>query len=78
MAEPFITTVMGSMPKPTWLYQQAAMDAKGSDHHGGGADWLLSGQPLREAQDDAVRLAIYDQESVGVRIVNDGEQSRKS
>ena len=54
------------------------MDAKGSDHHGSGADWLLSGQPLREAQDDAVRLAVYDQESAGVRIISDGEQRRKS
>ena len=78
MAEPFITTVVGSMPKPPWLYRQAAMDAKGSDHHGRGADWLLSGQPLHEAQDDAVRLAIYDQESAGVRIISDGEQRRKS
>ncbi len=78
MAEPFITTVVGSMPKPPWLYQQAAMDAKGADHHGSGADWLLTGQPLHDAQDDAVRLAIYDQESAGVRIISDGEQRRKS
>ncbi|MDA1127596.1 MAG: hypothetical protein O2913_02715 [Chloroflexi bacterium] len=73
-----MTTVVGSMPKPPWLYRQAAMDSKDSDHHGSGADWLLSGQPLKEAQDDAVRLAIYDQESAGVRILSDGEQRRKS
>ena len=78
MAEPFETTVVGSMPKPPWLYRQAAMDAKESDHHGGGADWLLSGQELHEAQNDAVRLAIYDQETAGVRVISDGEQRRKS
>ncbi len=78
MAEPFGTTVVGSMPKPPWLYRQAPMDAKGSDHHGGGADWLHSGQLLREAQDDAVRLAVHDQESAGVSIISDGEQRRKS
>lgn len=78
MAEPFETTVVGSMPKPPWLYRQAALDAKDSDHHGVGADWLLSGQELEEAQNDAVRLAIYDQETAGVRIISDGEQRRKS
>ena len=78
MAEPFETTVVGSMPKPPWLYRQSSLDAKGSDHHGAGADWLLSGQDLLEAQNDAVRLAIYDQETAGVRIISDGEQRRKS
>ena len=74
MAEPFETTVIGSMPKPPWLYRQASLNAKGSDHHGEGADWLLSGTKLLEAQNDAVRLAIYDQENAGVRIISDGEQ----
>lgn len=78
MAEPFITTVVGSLPKPPWLYRQTPLDAKGFDHHGAGSDWLLDGQPLREAQDDAVRLAVYDQESAGVRIISDGEQRRKT
>jgi len=78
MAEPFETTVVGSMPKPPWLFGQAPMNAKDSDHHGAGADWLLSGQELHEAQNDAVRLAIYDQETAGVRVISDGEQRRKS
>ncbi|MDA0262711.1 MAG: hypothetical protein O3A93_00970 [Chloroflexi bacterium] len=78
MPEPFVTTVIGSMPKPPWLYRQAPLDAKESDHHGGGTDWLLSGQELTDAQNDAVRLAVYDQETAGVRIVSDGEQRRKS
>ncbi len=73
-----MTTVVGSMPKPAWLYRQTPLDAKGFDHHGTGADWLLSGQPLRDAQDDAVRLAVYDQETAGVRIISDGEQRRKT
>ena len=78
MAEPFITTVVGSMPKPPWLYRQMPLDTKGFDNHGTGSDWLLEGDPLHNAQDDAVRLAIYDQESTGVRIISDGEQRRKS
>ena len=78
MPEPFITTVVGSMPKPPWLYKQVPLDTKGSDHHGTGSDWLLSGDALRDAQDDAVRLAVYDQETSGVRIISDGEQRRKT
>jgi len=78
MAEPFITTVVGSMPKPPWLYRPVPLDTKGFDHHGTGSDWLLEGDQLHNAQDDAVRLAIYDQESAGVRIISDGEQRRKT
>jgi len=66
------------MPKPPWLYRQAPLDAKGFDHHGAGSDWLLSGEALHDAQDDAVRLAVYDQETAGVRIISDGEQRRKT
>ncbi|MDP7586831.1 MAG: hypothetical protein FI737_13435 [SAR202 cluster bacterium] len=78
MAEPFETTVVGSMPKPPWLYNQVPLDTKGFDHHGAGSDWLLSGEALQNAQDDAVRLAVYDQETAGVRIISDGEQRRKT
>ena len=41
MAEPFITTVVGSMPKQPWLYRQVPLDTKGFDNHGTGSDWLL-------------------------------------
>ncbi|MFQ5894335.1 MAG: 5-methyltetrahydropteroyltriglutamate--homocysteine methyltransferase [Nitrospinota bacterium] len=78
MPEPFLTTAIGSLPKPTWLFAKTALDAKGADHHGGGAAWLFEGERLREAQDDAVRLAIRDQERAGVDIISDGEQRRKS
>ena len=67
MAEPFETTVVGSMPKPPWLYRQEPLAAKGSDHHGGGADWLLSGQDLEDAQHAAVRAAMVRQQQAMVR-----------
>ena len=54
------------------------MDSKGFDHHGGGSDWVLSGQTLQEAQDDAVWLAVYGQESAAGRIISDREQRRKT
>ena len=46
--------------------------------HGRGADWILKGEALKAAQDDAARLAVRDQERAGVDIISDGEQRRKS
>jgi 5-methyltetrahydropteroyltriglutamate--homocysteine methyltransferase len=63
------TTIIGSMPKPKWL---------ASDWYSIKGDWLLSGPALEEAQDDATRLAIADQERAGIDIVCDGEQRRPS
>lgn len=74
----FLTTGVGSLPKPIWMQAQSAMNAGEKDHHGKGADWHLTGEALRAAQDDAVRLAIYDQERIGLDIVSDGEQRRRS
>ena len=76
--QPFTTTVVGSLPKPAWLYQQRPLAGPGTDHHGSGADWNFEGDLLAQAQDDATRLAIYVQESAGIDIVSDGEQRRKS
>ncbi|MEM7404814.1 MAG: hypothetical protein AAF458_05940 [Pseudomonadota bacterium] len=77
-AKQFLTTGVGSLPKPVWLQAQSAMNAGENDHHGKGAAWHLDGATLRQAQDDAVRLAIFDQEKAGLDIVSDGEQRRRS
>jgi 5-methyltetrahydropteroyltriglutamate--homocysteine methyltransferase len=62
------TTITGSLPKPSWLadptYQLFA-------------PWLVPPERMAEAQDDAVRLALADQEAAGVDIVTDGEQRRR-
>ncbi len=78
MDQPFLATVVGSMPKPTWLQEQQPLDAEGKQVHGAGADWRLEGAVLADALDDAVRLSIHDQERAGIDIVSDGEQRRKS
>ncbi len=79
MSTPFLTTVVGSLPKPPWLLEQLHMNAAGGKQvHGRGADWMLEGNALKQAQDDAVRLAVRDQERSGIDIVSDGEQRRKS
>jgi 5-methyltetrahydropteroyltriglutamate--homocysteine methyltransferase len=78
MSDRFLATGVGSLPKPGWLQAHGAMNAGEKDHHGKGADWRLEGEALRGAQDDAVRLAIHDQERAGLDIVSDGEQRRRS
>ena len=61
------TTIAGSLPKPGWLAPPGQL----------WAPWLLSGEKLAEAKRDAVRLAVCDQESAGIDIVSDGEQTRR-
>src|SRR5215831_14587630 len=61
------TTIAGSLPKPDWLALPKQL----------WAPWLLSGEKLAEAKRDAVRLAVRDQESAGIDIVSDGEQTRR-
>ncbi len=77
-APPFLTTVVGSMPKPIWLQEKLALNADSKQVHGKGADWAFSGEALVAAQDDAVRLTLHDQGRAGLDIVCDGEQRRKS
>ncbi|OGA13674.1 MAG: hypothetical protein A3D95_13505 [Betaproteobacteria bacterium RIFCSPHIGHO2_12_FULL_69_13] len=61
------TTIVGSLPKPRWL----------SDPNVLRAPWRLKGDELHEAQDDAVRLALIEQEEAGLDVVCDGEQRRR-
>ena len=61
------TTIVGSLPKPTWLAEPGVLRAP----------WRLAGDALREGQDDAVRLALTDQEEAGLDVVCDGEQRRR-
>ncbi len=61
------TTIVGSLPKPSWL---------AADWYSIAGSWRLSGEALREAQDDATRLALAEQIEAGIDIVCDGEQRR--
>jgi 5-methyltetrahydropteroyltriglutamate--homocysteine methyltransferase len=62
------TTITGSLPKPAWLAQPKVL----------WAPWTTADPArLEEAKQDAVRLAIRDQEEAGIDIVSDGEQSRR-
>ena len=60
-------SIVGSLPKPSWLAQPNVLKAP----------WRLAGDELRAAQDDAVRLAVLDQEQAGLAVVTDGEVRRR-
>jgi 5-methyltetrahydropteroyltriglutamate--homocysteine methyltransferase len=62
------TTLAGSLPKPAWLADPGAQLF---------APWVPSADRLSEAQDDAVRLALLEQEEAGIDIISDGEQRRR-
>ena len=62
------TTIAGSLPKPSWLADPGAQLF---------APWVAPADRLHEAQDDAVRLSLLDQEEAGIDIVSDGEQRRR-
>ncbi len=61
------TSIVGSLPKPSWLAAPNMLRAP----------WRLSGAELQEAQQDAIRLAILDQEEAGLDVVTDGEVARR-
>jgi 5-methyltetrahydropteroyltriglutamate--homocysteine methyltransferase len=63
------TTVIGSLPKPAWLTGTWYSVVE---------RWNLEGEALKEAMDDATRLALADQEAAGIDIVCDGEQRRST
>jgi 5-methyltetrahydropteroyltriglutamate--homocysteine methyltransferase len=60
------TMIVGSLPRPSWLAEPTGFITS----------WRLEGERLAEAKDDAVRLAVADQEDAGLDIVTDGEQRR--
>ena len=60
------TTIAGSLPKPAWLATPRML----------WAPWL-AGAALEEGMRDAVALAVREQETAGIDIVTDGEQSRR-
>ncbi|HEX3177126.1 MAG TPA: methionine synthase [Methylomirabilota bacterium] len=62
-----VTTIAGSLPKPAWLAEPERL----------WAPWRVPPEHLAEAQRDAVLAALKEQESAGIDIVTDGEQSRQ-
>lgn len=61
------TSTAGSLPKPSWLATPQML----------WSPWKLEGEVLVAGKQDALRVAVHEQESVGVDIVSDGEQTRQ-
>lgn len=64
----YITTVVGSFPRPEWLWSARERFEKGE----------VGEEKFKEYLEDAVKLTIKEQEIAGVDVVSDGEQRRFS
>lgn len=75
--QPIQTTVVGSYPQPNWLIDRDKLGSK-VPRVRAPEIWRVDPEFLKEAQDDATRLAIRDMEAAGLDIVGDGEIRRES
>ncbi len=74
----FPTTLVGSYPQPEWLIDRKKLAGSFPPRVRVRELWRVREPWLREAQDDATRLAIRAQEDAGLDIVTDGEIRRES
>jgi len=68
----FATQLVGSWCKPKWLCDHDKVYGKE------GTWWRLPADDLPEAQDDSVRLAVFDQNRAGLTYATDGECRRQT
>lgn len=61
------TSTAGSLPKPAWLAEPETL----------WSPWKLQGAELNDGKQDALRVALQEQQQAGVDIVSDGEQTRQ-
>jgi 5-methyltetrahydropteroyltriglutamate--homocysteine methyltransferase len=61
------TSTAGSLPKPSWLAQPETL----------WSPWKLEGAELIDGKQDALRVALAEQQRAGIDIVSDGEQTRQ-
>src|SRR5437764_6202855 len=74
----FPTTLVGSYPQPEWLIDREKLAGRFPPRVRAKELWRVATEFLEEAQDDATRIAILDQERAGLDIVTDGEMRRES
>ena len=61
------TSSAGSLPKPVWLAEPETL----------WSPWKLHGDALIDGKQDALRVALHEQQVAGTDIVSDGEQTRQ-
>jgi 5-methyltetrahydropteroyltriglutamate--homocysteine methyltransferase len=74
----FPTSLVGSYPQPDWLIDRAKLAGRFPPRVRARDLWRVDPAYLEQAQQDAARLAIVDQELAGLDIVTDGEVGRES
>lgn len=67
MKKLFPASTAGSLPKPSWLAEPEQL----------WSPWKLSGTELISGKQDALRVTLQEQDSAGIDIVSDGEQTRQ-
>jgi 5-methyltetrahydropteroyltriglutamate--homocysteine methyltransferase len=72
------TSLVGSYPQPDWLLDREKLAGRFPPRVRALELWRIDAKYLEEAQDDATRLAIADQERAGLDIITDGEIRRES
>jgi 5-methyltetrahydropteroyltriglutamate--homocysteine methyltransferase len=60
------TSTAGSLPKPSWLAEPEKL----------WSPWKLEGAELDAGKQDALRVALLEQQQAGIDIISDGEQTR--
>jgi 5-methyltetrahydropteroyltriglutamate--homocysteine methyltransferase len=72
------TSLVGSYAQPLWLIDRDRLRERFPPRVRARELWRVDPAYLEEAQDDATRLAIADQEQAGLDILTDGEMRRES
>jgi methionine synthase (B12-independent) (EC 2.1.1.14) len=66
--EAFITSVVGSFPRPRWLIEAFEAFSKGK----------MDKDEYEEYVNDAVKLTVKEEELAGIDVLTDGEQRRQA
>jgi 5-methyltetrahydropteroyltriglutamate--homocysteine methyltransferase len=74
----FPTSLVGSYPQPDWLIDRERLAGRFPPRVRARELWRVDPAYLGQAQRDATRLAISDQEEAGLDIITDGEIGRES
>jgi len=72
------TSLVGSYCQPDWLIDRAKLAGRFPPRTRAKELWRIPEEFLAEAQDDATRIAIREQEEAGLDIITDGEIRRES
>ncbi|HYK31323.1 MAG TPA: cobalamin-independent methionine synthase II family protein [Streptosporangiaceae bacterium] len=74
----FPTSLVGSYPQPDWLIDREKLAGRFPPRVRARELWRVSPEYLEQAQQDAARLAISDQQEAGLDVITDGEVRRES